>query len=51
MPQRRAILDTMAGSLKPSPATLTATSGDIVRAEPVDAIELEVAELFGDEAD
>lgn len=30
---------------------LTATSGDRVRAEPFDAIELDVSELFGDEAD
>lgn len=30
---------------------LRATSGDRVRAEPFDAIELEVAELFGDETD
>jgi hypothetical protein len=30
---------------------LRATSGDRVRAEPFDAIELDVAELFGDEND
>ena len=30
---------------------LTATSGDIVRAEPFDAVELRVAALFGDEDD
>jgi hypothetical protein len=30
---------------------LRATSGDVVRAEPFDALELDVAELFGDEAD
>ncbi|MBX3156495.1 MAG: Uma2 family endonuclease [Deltaproteobacteria bacterium] len=30
---------------------LTATSGDRVRAEPFEAIELDVAELFGDETD
>jgi Uma2 family endonuclease len=30
---------------------LTATTGDHVRAEPFDAIELDVAELFGDEVD
>ena len=30
---------------------MTATSGDIVRAEPFDALELDVSELFGDEVD
>jgi hypothetical protein len=30
---------------------LTATSGDRARAEPFDAIELDVSELFGDEVD
>jgi Uma2 family endonuclease len=30
---------------------LTATSGDRVRAEPFEAIELDVSELFGDESD
>lgn len=30
---------------------LTATSGDLVRAEPFDAVELDVSELFGDELD
>ena len=30
---------------------LRASSGDVVRAEPFDAIDLAVAELFGDEAD
>jgi hypothetical protein len=30
---------------------LTATSGDRVRAEPFEAVELDVAELFGDEVD
>jgi Uma2 family endonuclease len=30
---------------------LRATSGDVVRAEPFEELELAVAELFGDEAD